>query len=521
MARKSRRRAAAGELQQSTSVYQVGAYIRLSAVDRKQKGDSLETQRAIIETYIAERSDMELREVYIDNGLSGQSFERPAFQQMLADMECGKINCCAVKDLSRLGRNAIDTGYYIEKYFPLNNIRFIAVTDNYDSADGTSGGIMLSLKNMINESYALEVSRKVRAIHQSHIRNGDFIGGKPPYGYLLHPENCHKLIVDEYAGGIVRQMFEMAASGQGVTAIWNWLNANDILSPMKYFHSIGVATAKEARGSWNRGVVYSILRNRIYCGDMVLGKTRTENQKQIPLPESEWTITENTHDAIVSRELFSQVQKLKIKTTKPPKHTKHLHSTPKTDNIFLRKVFCGHCGYTMLRGRTGKTQYRFSCNTRYSRGSNCVIVGINEALLKEKLLNLLLGMDFKMTKNQPNDELSEVTAELNKVKTFTQTLYESLILGDITDIEYKEMKSGYESKIEILLQRERQLRERSCRAVQTVNSLSKAHEDVCKLKNVTDLTTEVIDRLIEKIYVFEDKRIAVKFRFLQEVVEHE
>jgi DNA invertase Pin-like site-specific DNA recombinase len=162
----------------------VGAYVRLSVEDRQRKGDSIETQQAIIRDYISERNDLELREVYIDNGLSGQSFDRPAFQRMKDDIESGLINCCITKDLSRLGRNAIDTGFYIENYFPKHCVRYIAITDNFDSSDDRSGGIMVSLKNMINETIALEAGRKIRAHHQILTREGGFSGAHAPYGHL-------------------------------------------------------------------------------------------------------------------------------------------------------------------------------------------------------------------------------------------------------------------------------------------------------------------------------------------------
>jgi len=185
MARKSRKNidAAAAPVPTAAKTWNVGAYVRLSAIDRKQKGNSIENQQAIIGAYIAERSDMVLREVYIDNGTTGQTFERAGFQRMLADLENGKIDCCISKDLSRLGRNSIDTGYYIEKYFPTRGFRYIAINDNYDSADGHSGGIMVSLKNLINETYAIEVGRKVHNTFQMNVRSGKFVGQFAPYGY--------------------------------------------------------------------------------------------------------------------------------------------------------------------------------------------------------------------------------------------------------------------------------------------------------------------------------------------------
>lgn len=508
--------------------YAVGAYIRLSVLDKKQKGDSIETQRAIIGSFIAEHTDMELRETYIDNGLSGQSFERPAFQRMIADMEIGKINCCIVKDLSRLGRNAIDSGYYIEKYFPVNNVRFVAITDNYDSADGQSGGVMVSLKNMINEAYALDISRKVRATVQMNINSGCFVGGTAPYGYLKSRDDCHKLVPDEYAAQIVRHIFEMAAEGHRANAILEWLNENEILTPKHYWHSIGLATEKEvgAHTHWSFRAVRDILSNRIYCGDMVQGKRRTAGSVVKKLSESGWVITENTHEAIISRELFAAVQEL---WKKPDKLTEPYYKAPRTANLFSRKVFCGDCGFVMIRKRGGENYYGFKCNTKnlYSKHA-CGGMYITEKSLKEKLFDILRGhesflahalaqtVDTAPTNDAYKEGLAAVRSELDKNQRFLKGLYESLVLGDITDSEYKEMKASYQAKVLSLTEREKQLRDDAHRLVRQESALSNAHESVQTVSQVSELTAEVIDRLVEKIHVYGDGRIAVKFRFLDE-----
>ena len=524
MARKSRRNTDAVQpLSSKKDVFNVGAYIRLSAVDKKHKGDSIETQQSIINAYIAEYCNFELIEIYIDNGLSGQSFDRPAFQRMIADMESGKINCCITKDLSRLGRNAIDTGFYIEKFFPAHGIRFIAITDNYDSNNGQRDGIMLSLKNMVNETYALDIGRKIRATKQMNIRNGCFIGRFPPYGYLKSSEDSHKLIADEYAANIVRQMFEMAADGKGIRAITQWLNDNNILTPRRYFHSIGLATDKEAGGHihWNKGVIYAILKNRVYCGDMVQGKYKTVQHIQEKLPESEWIVTQNTHESIVSRELFAEVQML----WEQSQERKSQYSEPSTENIFLRKVFCAHCGHTMFRQRNSRTQYYFKCHTRelYDK-SDCVPVGINENVLKEKLLVMLREQKIENTVDviKPvsidNSELLSVKAELEKNTRFLKGLYESLLLGDITDSEYKDMKADYETKIASLTVHEKQLRESGYARIRQETEYAKADKSINGLRNISDLSADMIDRLVEKIRIFKDKSIEVKFRFMDESV---
>ncbi|MCL2853592.1 MAG: recombinase family protein [Defluviitaleaceae bacterium] len=509
------------------AAHSAGAYIRLSAVDKKQKGDSIETQRAIIEMFIAAQPDIELRDVYIDDGLSGQSFERPSFRRMVCDMENGKIDCCVTKDLSRLGRNAIDTGFYIEKYFPMNGIRFIAITDDYDSADGSCGGIMVSLKNMVNEAYALEIGRKIRATKQMNIRSGYFVGRLPPYGYMKSREDSYRLAPDECTALIVKRMFEMAASGESVTAIVKWLNSNGILPPRRYLHSIGVATEKEANGHihWNKGIVYEILKNRVYCGDMVQGKHRTQSYEQKKLPQSEWVVTENTHEGIVSRDLFAEVQALWGKSGEPPKKR---YEDPSTKNIFLRKVFCGHCGFTMPRRRNSKTHYSFRCNTQHMYDkSDCTLVRINENALKEKLIAALHAQDSGFAirlaeagsaaqAEKEKAELRDAQTELDKNSRYLKGLYESLSNGAINDAEYRQLKTTYETKIAALAAFIKELRNAAHDRIRRETEIAKASGSIQSVHGISDLTAEAVDSLIEKVRVFEDKSIRVKFTFADE-----
>jgi len=400
VARKSRKNAEPAPAQEvQKPVYYAGAYIRLSVVDKKNKGDSLENQQAIITSFIAGQDNIELRECYVDNGHSDQNFERPAFLRMIADMENGKINCCITKDLSRLGRNAIDSGYYIERFFPSMGVRFIAVTDDYDSADGQSGGIILSLKNMINEAYALDTSRKIKATIQMNVRKGNFMGGSAPYGYLKSGDDCHKFVIDEYAAPVVRQIFEMAAEGKPHKAILDWLNASGYLPPKRYFYSLGLATEKEVGVGklwWGHGAISGILRNRMYCGDMVQGKHKNVSNINKRVPKLEWVIVENTHPEIVSRELFDAVQK-SLLTPDPTKEP--YYKRPKTENVFAHKVYCGHCGYAMNRKRGGEKFYGFKCNTRtlYTPKA-CPGMHMTETALKSEMLKLLRKYEPKMEK---------------------------------------------------------------------------------------------------------------------------
>lgn len=291
MARKSRKNLALVSEQpqaDSRKLWRAGLYIRLSVEFNNKRGDSLETQRQIMESHLALCPDIEIVEVYTDNGISGRTFERPAFENMLADAESGKIDCIVVKDLSRLGRNSIDTGYYMEKYFPLHHIRFIAVNDQYDSEDEDNSGshIIVPLKNMINEAYTADISKKVKAQARQFMKDGEYIGARPPYGYKKAPDNCHKLLVNEDTAPVVRQMFQWKADGASLDEIVLRLNESGVLSPGHYLASVGIIKSPRLMGSgkWQTWSVAKILADEVYVGDMVQGKSKKVGHKQVPTP---------------------------------------------------------------------------------------------------------------------------------------------------------------------------------------------------------------------------------------------
>ena len=508
-------------------IWNVAAYVRLSAVDRKQKGDSIENQQAIINAFAAGRSDMVIREVYIDNGTTGQNFERESFQRMLADMESGKIDCCISKDLSRLGRNAIDTGYYIEKYFPTQGIRYIAITDNYDSADGASSGIMVSLKNMVNETYALEVGRKVHKTRQMNIKNGCYVGGFAPYGFHKDPKNGHKLIIDPCASKVVRSIFEMYAEGRGVTAILEHLQQQNIMPPNLYRHTNSGNTKQAAKSNryWTNVVIYEIINNPIYCGDMVQGRSTTKQHKTTWTGNAALTITPNTHEPIVSRELFAAVQARKGKGF-------NKGGAAAVSNIFTKKLYCGHCGYAIHHEhRKDRKDSYYSCRARKQHGKAVCVptaVSINGNQLKEQVLELLRKQAeiFADAKERPQaavvisdivqSELTQTRQELERTSGFLKGLYESLVALDITNDEYAEMKQNYEKRIAKLNDRERQLRDEISRESLLKSKRAEAQSSLGKVSAITELTADAVDVLIEKILLFEDKHIEVAFNFEDE-----
>ena len=249
MARKSRKNIPVPDTATAkmTNALRTAFYIRLSVEDNQGRGNSIDNQQLVLRDHIADRPEFLLTQTYIDNGLTGTNFNRPEFQRMLADIEAGNLDCVMVKDLSRLGRNFIDTSYYIEQYFFSHHIRFVAVTDQFDTADQSQshGGIMLPLKNMINEAYALDIGKKIRAQQHQAMLDGKFVGSRPPYGYLKDPQDCHHLVVDPETAPVVRQIFTWVIERVPINEIVRRLNAQGILTPSHERRQKGILTMAE------------------------------------------------------------------------------------------------------------------------------------------------------------------------------------------------------------------------------------------------------------------------------------
>lgn len=306
MARKSRKETAAVAVQEADAACRAAIYVRLSVEDTHTHSVSIETQQMIIARYLEQYPEISVYDTYIDNGATGTNFHRPGFQQMLSDIEAGHVNCVIVKDLSRLGRNTIDTGYYIEQYFRIRSIRFIAVNENFDTAapEDAHSGIIIPLRNMINEAYALDIGRKIRAQQRQAMKDGKFIGARTPYGYLKAEDDCHQLIIDPVAAVVVQRMFRWASEGAGLNTIAVRLNEAGILTPSHYKKMQGKITHKNLLGSgkWQTRTVGVILRSEVYTGDLVQGQTKTVDHRQVKADAEEWTVVRDTHEAIISRE---------------------------------------------------------------------------------------------------------------------------------------------------------------------------------------------------------------------------
>ena len=515
-------------------VYSVAAYIRLSVEDNKKKGDSVDTQKSILQNYLTTNPELHLHDYYIDNGKTGTNFARPAFQQMLADAENGVINCIIVKDLSRFGRNVIDTGYYIEQLLPSLKVRFIAVTDNYDTNSVSSGDdIMLPLKNMINEAYALDIGKKIKAQQRQAMQSGEFVGGRPPYGYLKHPDNCHKLIVDPQTAPVVQQIFKWAYEKAGINDIARCLNEAGVITPSHAKKAAGLITHDNLIGSnnWQTRTVSKILSCETYTGDLVQGKSKSVAHKQTSADESEWIIVRGTHEAIISHEMFEAVQVIRKQVAE---NDAKKDKTPYTPNIFKGKVFCGYCGGALHRQRQQLKHhddvYRFHClsNSRIARDS-CPVYSIKEEELMSSLLTMLqkqadavIGQSMKLREQRPaiesgrekaKSELAALRQEMDKDSRMLKSLYESLVTGIITSKEYSDLRVDYEKKIADRLAGVRELENKQSELEAQAEEYIELSDLIGGISGGQSITATLIDRLVEQIKVFSDKHIEVDFSF--------
>ncbi len=524
MARKSRKILEAEPI--TTVGINTALYIRLSVEDGHGRSNSIENQQLILNDFVCDKPEFNVCGTYIDNGLTGTNFNRPNFQRMLADIESGKVSCVIVKDLSRLGRNAIDTGYYIEQYFVQHKIRFIAVNDNYDTADtnSTRNGIILPLKNMVNEAYALDIGKKIRpAAHQSML-DGDFIGARAPFGYKKSPDNCHKLIVDEETAPIVRQIFEWAASGIGKNTIAVRLNEIGAVTSSVYKSQTSeVEKRYKQNRNWTTFTVGRILRNPVYMGDMVQGKSKTIEHKQQDAPPEEYIVVRDTHEAIVSRELFETANKIRSAVREECK-SKTINAY--SENIFRGLVFCPHCGKPLHRQRgnirkDGTGIYRFHCisPSRISKAA-CIGVSITEQevieFVTDALKSKLSVLKEPLPQADKSDSLkrrkSDKQRELNRVQSLIRGLYENLVSKVISNEDYTEFKNGYAAKvselkaeIDAINSEIEQLEKQQKQAVKTRDNAKLFRESKV-------LSADLLNSLVERIEISHDHEVNVIFR---------
>lgn len=526
----------------------VAEYIRLSQEDNdtgvdKQESNSITSQKALLNEFIEEHDDLIVYDTYVDDGYTGTDFNRPGFQRLLEDMRKGNINCVLVKDLSRLGRNYIEVGNYIEQIFPLFNIRFIALNDNIDSFKNptSTNTILVPFKNLINDEYARDTSIKIKSALKAKKKKGEFIGAFPSYGYVKDEMDKHKLIIDEESAKIVRKIFEWKVNdGLGNLAICHRLNDMGVLNPTGYKRNrlnqkYNNSKMKEEDYSWCPSTVRNILKNDVYIGNVTQGKRRTKSYKIHKIeqvPEDEWVTVVNMHEPIIDRELFNKAQGLRKVDTRVQ------NSGERSKWAGILK--CADCARSMhkkyCKNKTGTVYEYYICGTYRKKSNklctkhtikvdeleNSVLEAIKlhiELLIDtEKILEQINSAKIKELENANMESVKQAKEkEIEKISNLKRGLYGDWKMGNITKEEYFEYKQKYEKEIEILKEIIVNLDKQKEKQEEVIDRNSKWLENFKKYKKVSELDRSILAELIDYIEVYENKKIKIHFKFMREL----
>ena len=511
-------------MNQSNQIRKTALYCRLSQDDGIEgDSNSIQNQKAILQKF-AEDHHFPSPCFYVDDGFSGGNFQRPAFQQMISDMENGEIGIIVTKDLSRLGRNQLHTGLYIEERFPMFGVRYIAINDNVDT-DSSESNDLMPFKNLFNEWFIRDTSRKIRAVLKAKAERGERLGTRAPYGYRKDP-GTKKLIVDEEASAIVRRIFAMCASGSGPSQIARILKKEQILTPTMYAYTrfgmnhTCLDTAHPY--NWSDSAIANLLENEIYLGNTVNMKHSSRSYKdkrRVEHPREECLVFENTHPALITREVWDMVQRVR-------KNKRRL-TKMEEQNKYSGLVFCADCGSNMVlhRARTMSASYNhFTCRTYKKDGESCTGHYIRECVLDEVVLEDLRRVTA-MARERPEEfaayigsrqsaeiqreirrqekELAAMRKQKAELDAIFKKLYEDSVLSRITTEQFQMLSSSYtEEQNQIaagIPQKEADIQ----RLRETVSGTDGFLDKAKRYMDITELTPELLRLFIEKIVVHE------------------
>lgn len=496
-------------------------YCRLSQ-DDKQEGDSnsIINQKKILKKYAMDKGYTNIR-FYIDDGISGTTFNRPGFQSMIADVEAGKVKRVIVKDMSRLGRDYLQVGMYTEIFFPEHDVHFIAVNDGVDS--NQEDNEFTPFRNIINEWYAKDTSKKIRAVKRSKGMAGEHIGSHPPYGYMKNPENKKEWIVDEEAAEVVREIFRLCVSGYGPTQIAHILTERKILCPTYYALEKGgkPQTALPAdKFAWNGPVVAKILDRMDYLGHTVNFKTHVKSykvHKTIHNSPDQWKVFEGTHEAIIDKETFEIVQKIRAGKRRPTR----MGEMP----MFSGLLYCADCGRKLSFHRKADEpaeKHHYLCENYRSNTANCTMHYIRNVVVERIVLEnlkeviryvsdyeddfvrMVMDADMKQKNRelaQQKRRLAEIQKRIGELDTIFQRIYEDNIIGKLSDERFMKMSKGYEDEQRTLqaeadtIQNELQREEKKSVDVKRFLAVVKKYTDL------TELTPEILREFVDRIII--------------------
>lgn len=528
--------------------YAIG-YSRLSKDDysRKRDGqrdrnesDSISNQRKLIREYVDKHDNIILVDEQSDDGYTGTNYDRPGFCAVLAALQAGKANCVIVKDLSRLGREYIETGKYLEMIFPDQGIRFIAINDDVDSDRHTdSDDLLIPVKNLINESYCRELSKKLRAQFALQRKNGEFIGAFAAFGYRRSPDDKHILVVDEFAAQAVKEIFSLKMQGYSQQSIADALNKIGIPSPLEYKKQCGLryqtGFQSKTKATWSATAIRRILTNPLYIGQLVQGKRGTPNYKVKIVKErapSDWVVIEHNHEPIIDELMFTIVQRLLQLDTR---------TSPKEETVqpFSGLVFCGDCGRPMRRrvvSRGNKRFYYFTCerhvgeeggrshNFSEKKLATAVLHAVQnqvqavseiDCILRDATQSDLLSIKRK----QMNQLISQKLQEMDHVEDLRVRLYEALSEHLIEREEYHAMRQRYGNQMDALRREKEELENRLARLEHEVEPNRDWIHQITRFENIQALNREAVVSLIDRICIQGGNQLRIDFNFRDEMAD--
>lgn len=526
------------------------AYLRLSKEDRalsygkKTESDSISNQKQLILDFAEKRPEIKIVSIRIDDGYTGSNYDRPAFQLMLEDIKAGRINCVIVKDLSRFGREYIDSGKYIDRLFPFYGVRLIAINDGIDTiTNDPANEFGITIRNLFNDNYCRDISIKTRSSLKVKRKNGEYTGAFAPYGYRRSDTEHNRLLVDEYAASIVQDIFKWKLAGMSLDGIAKELNTQGVLSPLEYKQSQGFRYASgfktKQHAAWTPVTVRRILTNQLYVGTLIQGIRTTPNHKVMAIKINrleDCCVVEKNHEALISKKNYDLVQQLLLLDTRTPPNGTYV-------SPLAGMVECGDCKSPMVRktSTVGNRKYCYYTCKNHKENHACSSHRIKKEELEQTVLatlqkhiSTILNMDdfldtigripFRQVHIKKAEEriqrAKESGARYGRLKAL---LYEDMKEGIVSKEDYQEISRQYADKVREAAQAESQARKELEQYIHNVSDQQIWMQDFLKYRNLTELTRNAVVELIRKIQIFEGKRIEIEFAHAQdyqELMEH-
>lgn len=516
--------------------YHAALYIRLSKEDESEgPSQSVQNQESLLREFVQQHR-LSVYDTYIDDGWSGTSFDRPAFQRMIADIEAKKVNMVITKDLSRLGRDYILTGHYMERYFPEHRVRYISLLDGIDTGVDSTANDITPFRAIMNDMYAKDISKKIKSVKRDKQRKGQFIGGKPVYGYKMHPTEKNKIVIDEEVAPIVRRIFALALSGMSCRNIATLLNQEGVPTPATYA-GLPVARPGPYTGLWSSERISDMLQNETYIGNMVQGrsvKISYKSKKCLKQDPANWVVVEGTHEPLVDRETFQKVRMLV---------NSRRHTRSRTYDFLLKGlIFCHECGYPLAvlnrKNAKGEDVLYFVCRTyqRFTKAGVCTCHSIKEKTVTEAVVakvrevcraylnpDELLPAAQEAVENARKQssletELQTLQSKIDSLTANLDQMYTDRLIGLLPEADFQRIFGRIKLERERLEEKQQEL---ELRQKSPVRSEDRARELVQRFIETAGENRELLVSLIERVELTKDKEIIIKFRFakLDETVE--